>query len=238
VATTELTCERDRAPTRLTCCQCGTPICPQCLVRTPVGLKCETCAGTGAVSRRKRSQRWVVPAVLVGLVLALVVVPRLFADSEGDSQTEVVGPGPPNAEGPASFGYLGEEARDGDLSFRVISSDCGSTRVEGSTERLAQGKFCFLSLTIRNEGRGPSPLSGGLQSLVDGQNRRYSPDPAATAVHPSNVGRDLMDLVVNPGNQVQGVLVFDLPPDVQPQAVELRVSPRGRGAFVLLRPRA
>jgi hypothetical protein len=31
--------------TRLRCSRCGTPICPQCAVRTPVGLRCPECAG-------------------------------------------------------------------------------------------------------------------------------------------------------------------------------------------------
>lgn len=31
--------------TRLRCSRCGTAICPQCAVRTPVGLRCPDCAG-------------------------------------------------------------------------------------------------------------------------------------------------------------------------------------------------
>lgn len=31
--------------TRLTCSRCGTPICPQCMIMTEVGLKCPTCTG-------------------------------------------------------------------------------------------------------------------------------------------------------------------------------------------------
>src|SRR5581483_3983651 len=30
--------------TALTCGRCGTPICPRCLVQTPVGARCPTCA--------------------------------------------------------------------------------------------------------------------------------------------------------------------------------------------------
>ncbi len=32
--------------TRLRCSRCGKPICPQCGVRTPVGMRCPDCAGT------------------------------------------------------------------------------------------------------------------------------------------------------------------------------------------------
>ncbi|MFN2608029.1 MAG: kelch repeat-containing protein [Acidimicrobiales bacterium] len=41
MATQTLKCERHGELTRLTCVECGTPICPKCAVRTEVGLKCE-----------------------------------------------------------------------------------------------------------------------------------------------------------------------------------------------------
>ena len=37
---TELRCTRHDKPTRITCVTCDTPICPECAIRTPVGLKC------------------------------------------------------------------------------------------------------------------------------------------------------------------------------------------------------
>lgn len=37
-------CERHGESTRLTCIDCDRPICPKCMVRTEVGLRCEVCA--------------------------------------------------------------------------------------------------------------------------------------------------------------------------------------------------
>lgn len=42
VSTQTLKCQRHGESTRLTCVECGTPLCPRCGVRTEVGLKCET----------------------------------------------------------------------------------------------------------------------------------------------------------------------------------------------------
>lgn len=36
-----LRCAEHGRPTRLTCVTCGRPICPDCLVQTPVGFKCD-----------------------------------------------------------------------------------------------------------------------------------------------------------------------------------------------------
>ena len=42
---TVVTCARHKnIETNLTCASCGTPICPKCLVQTPVGMKCPACA--------------------------------------------------------------------------------------------------------------------------------------------------------------------------------------------------
>ena len=69
----ELICPRDRTATRLQCTDCRTPICPSCFVRTPVGLKCDTCAAPGPAgatsSGRSRSGRWAVAASLAVLLL-------------------------------------------------------------------------------------------------------------------------------------------------------------------------
>ena len=40
--------EHPDTETRLRCSRCGKPICPQCGVRTPVGMRCPDCAGTRA----------------------------------------------------------------------------------------------------------------------------------------------------------------------------------------------
>ncbi len=39
----ELSCARHGAATRVTCTSCGAPICPRCMVETPVGHKCPDC---------------------------------------------------------------------------------------------------------------------------------------------------------------------------------------------------
>lgn len=75
-----LLCERHGSETRLTCVECGTPICPECLVRTEVGLRCERCAApTGGEAVRPWSPRRMLAlgallagAALITLVLVLV----------------------------------------------------------------------------------------------------------------------------------------------------------------------
>ena len=79
MATQALKCERHGEATRLTCVECGKPICPKCAVRTDVGLKCEADAKGVELSKETlamlRPSR--TPLLLgvagIGLLFALVL---------------------------------------------------------------------------------------------------------------------------------------------------------------------
>lgn len=235
----ELTCEKDKAPTRLTCSQCASPICPQCFVRTPVGLKCSTCGEGGTrEAALPRSRPWLVPVILGVVLLAVLGLPRLFSDDSttpDEVEAPPVGGASPTPEAPARVGMIGEETLDGSAAFVVTDFSCGPTEVGSSDSlRRAQGRYCLLSVTVRNVGRGPVNLLGPAQALLDGQGRRYGIDERATAAHPVNLGRDPVASVINPSNVLQSVFVFDMPPDVEPVFANLRASPRGQGATVRL----
>lgn len=248
MGTGEMTCERDRSPTRLTCIKCATPICPRCFVRTPVGLKCEVCgvnhakeANTAAPARRAR---WIAPVVIGVVLFAVLGLPRLLSVSSdssdsGTGESPILDDAPriTAPEGRARFGSVGQEVRDENLAFVVSAFECGATEVPSPNGvRIAQGRFCFLTLTVSNFGRSPVPFFGPAQALLDSQNRTYGPDERATQSHPLNAGRDPTSALINPSNELQAVLVFDVPPEVEPQLVNLRANPRGPGALIRLRP--
>ena len=59
--------------TRLRCSRCGKPICPQCAVRTPVGLRCPDCAGVRGLPTYPTGVDALVKAAGIGLVLAIAI---------------------------------------------------------------------------------------------------------------------------------------------------------------------
>lgn len=66
------TCPRHRnVETYLRCGKCGTPICPKCLVHTPVGARCPTCAAPTRL-RTGAGPLTLVLAVLAGLGVGMV----------------------------------------------------------------------------------------------------------------------------------------------------------------------
>lgn len=96
-ATASPRCPRHGEATRLSCVDCEQPICPRCLTRTPVGLKCEACAAPAApspaaspVTARPRSASrrplLLAGAGLAGIVVA-VVLATVVAGGDGGGRT-------------------------------------------------------------------------------------------------------------------------------------------------------
>lgn len=59
--------------TGLRCNRCGKPICPQCAVRTPVGMRCPDCAGVRGLPTYRTPATDLVRAVGAGLLVAILV---------------------------------------------------------------------------------------------------------------------------------------------------------------------
>ena len=224
----ELKCAEDDAATRLTCTACAAPICPKCFVRTPVGFKCRKCVGMGRVAGPRPVNRTavVVLTVVVAGVVALAGWRLLLPGDEplGDESARYSGQSARDIERP----FLGEPGSDGPLTFTVTGFDCGPPGTEGAAGgRVAQGRFCSLRLVVENTGTQPETFQLAEQFVLDPDARRYRPDDDP----------DLASRVVNPGNQLNATLVFDVPPSVRPDEAELHRFERSRGVRVLLRPR-
>lgn len=58
--------------TGLRCSRCGKPICPQCMVRTPVGLRCPDCAGVRGLPTYRTPVAVLAKATAAGLLVAIV----------------------------------------------------------------------------------------------------------------------------------------------------------------------
>jgi hypothetical protein len=71
-----------RVLTGLRCSRCGKPICPQCAVRTPVGLRCPDCAGVRGLPTYRTSGSVLLRATGAGLLVAIgvAVLWRFFPD--------------------------------------------------------------------------------------------------------------------------------------------------------------
>lgn len=131
---------------------------------------------------------------------------------------------------------IGETVRDGKFEFVVKSVECGKTEVvspqSDALRKDAQGQYCLMSLTVKNIGNEQQYFSESDQKLLNATNQQYSPDSTATLYNGAN--SDAFLAQINPGNSVEGVLVYDIPKDQKPVIAELHDSAFSDGVKVSL----
>lgn len=129
---------------------------------------------------------------------------------------------------------IGELARDGKFEFVVKSIECGKATI-GTNEFLrkdAQGQFCLLSVSVKNIGDVKQSLFSFNQKLFDAAGKEYSADDTAT-LYITPQGSSWYS-EINPGNSVEGRIVFDIPKNVTPITAELHDSAFSYGVNVSL----
>jgi hypothetical protein len=167
----------------------------------------------------RRKRRWGRRLLVVAGVLALLAV----ASNLGES-------GERAGDGPAG---LGDPVRDGQFEFVVRSVDCGAASVgRGIASKRAQDQFCLVAFEVENTGTEGRTFGGGQQFLFDTDGNRHDPDLDATARHEGHVR--LWSSHLNPGQRLEGTLVYDVPESVTPSRLELHDGPLSGGATVEL----
>lgn len=113
---------------------------------------------------------------------------------------------------------IGVPVKSGDLQFTVTKVVRDQTQVgqEYLTEK-AQGRYTLVYVTVRNVGNGSETLLDDDQKIKDADSKTYSPDSMAELSMKNN---DVFLEQINPGNAVDGVLVYDMPVGVKATAID------------------
>ncbi|WP_305787423.1 DUF4352 domain-containing protein [Symbioplanes lichenis] len=128
---------------------------------------------------------------------------------------------------------LGDAVRDGKFEFKVSKLDCSKTKVGSDLLGAeAQGKFCRISLTIKNIGTKAQFFDGSSQKALDAKGTEYSNDTEAEIYANEDSSTFLNE--INPGNSVKGKLIFDVPKSVKLTKLELHDSMFSGGVEIAL----
>lgn len=113
------------------------------------------------------------------------------------------------------------------------SAKCGVAKVGreplGAT---AQGQFCLITVNVKNIGKEAQLFDGSSQKAYAADGTEYSADGSAALYANKNAETFLNE--INPGNQVTGVVVFDIPKKVKLTKLDLHHSPFSGGVTVAL----
>jgi hypothetical protein len=176
------------------------------------------------------------------LVLVLVVVYALFIHKADTVQVGSSTTGAKTSKSPSASSTSGSatesappmsgtgQATDGSFTFVVTGVESAPTVTDPTNayvSKNAQGEYVIVHLTVTNTGQAGQTYLSTLQKLRAGANT-YAPDDEASFY----LGHAVED--VNPGNQLDTSVAFDVPPGTVPDSVELHESPLSSGAQVSL----
>lgn len=186
----------------------------------------------------KSNKNWFTRHKVLTVILAFVILGIIGAAAGGGNSTNKASnkqSSTTKTDSKPQVIKVGEAARDGKFEFVVKSVECGKASV-GTNQYLtktAQGQYCLLSVTVKNIGNEKQSLFSANQKLLDAANKEYSADDTATLYAAPQGSSWYSD--INPGNSVEGSIVFDVPKDVTPTVAELHDSSLSGGVRVGLR---
>nr|WP_221376747.1 DUF4352 domain-containing protein [Actinoplanes polyasparticus] len=171
-----------------------------------------------------RPSRWPwVAGVLVVLLAAAGVYWFVLRDG-GDAQQTVATTG----------GELNKAVRDGTFAFTVSAVRCGVPKVGDEFVDLEpQGSYCLVDVLVKNGGTTPEYFDSTSQKAYDGAGAEFDTDMQAEVFVNTNA-QNFLDQI-NPGSQVKGTLVFDVPSGTTLASLVLHESSSSPGARIALK---
>jgi hypothetical protein len=178
---------------------------------------------------------------VVGAVGVLIVLFGVGAAAENrgrdSSPAAVNGPAGRRSTPPrtaAEVPGLGDPVRDGKFEFVVSRVDCSRSTVGlEHLKRTAAGRYCVLSVSIRNIADQPKFFLGRAQKVSDGAGNEYRDDELAGLA--ANRQNQTFLRKIGPGGEVSGKIVFDVPKGTRLTTAELHDSYFSGGVQVALR---
>lgn len=176
-----------------------------------------------------KSGNWFTQHKLLTAILAIVVLIIIGgaiggggkddADAKGaDSNGASTSVSDKAADENADEAKVGDAITAGDLSVTVTNVEAGLKRI--GDEHLgsdAQGQYVKVSVSVTNNGKEATYFTESDQHLIDDQDRQHS-----TSGDSIYLGNDsVLFEQINPGNTVEGIMLFDIPADATPKAVEI-----------------
>jgi len=167
----------------------------------------------------------VLPVIGVAALAALAIACGGTSSTSGGG----TGSGAKAAATPAA--KIGAPVRDGKFEFTVTAVKCGIAKIGDSVlNKTAQGQFCEVTLTVKNIGKEQQTFDGSNQQAFDAAGTKYSNDGTAE-LYANSASQTFLE-AINPGNQVSGIVVFDVPKTTKLTRLELHDSAFSGGVSV------
>jgi hypothetical protein len=156
------------------------------------------------------------------------------ATSTDTATAKVITPGKQATTPETQAPGLNMAVRDGKFEFVVKSVNCGKTSVGSQyLNKKAQGQFCTVTMSVKNIGSKPQTFFLDNQKVTTNGGAECAPDSIATMyVLSDSGGQSTWINEINPGNQISGPIVYDIPTDAKIAKLKLHDSMFSNGVTV------
>ncbi|WP_240669965.1 DUF4352 domain-containing protein [Actinoplanes solisilvae] len=181
--------------------------------------------------KKKRKWPWIVGGIVLLGIVGCIGVFTLFVGGAAKVATDLDN----NNKGKnAVAGEMNSPATDGKFEFTVTSMKCGAKQVGSDLlNAKAQGQFCQVSVTVKNIADSAETFDGSSQKAYDASEVEYSYDGTAS-LYVNDQNQTFLEQI-NPGNQVKGVLVYDVPAGTKLTSIVLHESAFTEGVRIPLK---
>lgn len=182
---------------------------------------------------------WFKKHKVLTVLIAIFVLGGIVAASGGGSDNAAKTSGgsggdTANESKEGEVAKLNAPVRDGKFEFVAKQLECGKSEVVSpetdALRKTAQGQYCLMTLSVKNIGNEQQYFSESDQKLLNAEGQQFSPDTTATLYLSNN--QNVWLAQINPGNSVEGVLVFDVPADTTITHAQLHDSAFSNGVKV------
>jgi hypothetical protein len=183
--------------------------------------------------RKRKKWPWVLGGIALVMILGCVGIFALLG-AGANQVAKSIDEADKNVKGQnAVAGKMNTPTKDGKFEFTVTGMKCG-VRSVGPKElgQQAQGEFCLVDVTVKNVGTSAEMFDGSSQKAYDAKGAEYSHDGSA-AIHANEQSQTFLQSI-NPGNQVKGKLIFDVPQGTKLTSVVMHESMLTAGVRVPL----
>lgn len=188
-----------------------------------------TPAGKAKKPFLKRKFVWFLGVVVLIIVIVAINGPQ---SSSTPAATDAGSSAPAAVEPAAAEPGVGTPVRDGKFEFVVTSVEPGTPDIgDAPLTTKAQGQFVLVNVSVTNIGNEPQAFSGTDAKAFDSQGREFTASTSAAIYLPSS---NSLYTPINPGNKVDGKIVFDVPVGTALTSIELHDSMFSDGVTVKL----
>ena len=153
--------------------------------------------------------------IIGGIFLVLIVIGVIGSMGKSGSSTSTSQSGTGSKQEEAKqIAKVGETVQDGDIAFTVTDGTTATSLGNQYTKKDAQGLFYVISLKIENKAKETKTIDSSMITLTDSQGRTFDRSIDGQTAKGMAQGKvDLFLQQVQPGLNVNGDIVFDIPKD-------------------------